>query len=75
MKNYDLSWTMWPAEIFHWWLLKIQGRCPLPRTGFIIKHNLRRESVTGWLATAKEHAPKVENFTTSREKAGSTGAS
>lgn len=47
---------------------RLETLCTQSRTGFIIKHNLRREPVTGWLATAKEHAQKVENFVTSREK-------
>jgi hypothetical protein len=47
---------------------RLETLCSQSRTGFIIKHNLRREPVDGWLATAKEHAQKVENFATSREK-------
>lgn len=39
-----------------------------PDTDFIIKHNLRREPVEGWLTIAQEHALSVENYATSKER-------
>lgn len=39
-----------------------------PNTDFIIKHNLRRESVEGWLALAEEHAEVVEQYTAGKER-------
>jgi hypothetical protein len=40
---------------------RLETLCAQSRTGFIIKHNLRREPVEGWLATAKEHSQTIEN--------------
>lgn len=47
---------------------RLETLCAQSRTGFIIKHNLRREPVEGWLATAKEHSRTIENYATAREE-------
>ena len=47
---------------------RLETLCAQSRTGFIIKHNLRREPVDGWLATAQEHAQTVEDYALPRER-------
>lgn len=39
-----------------------------PRADFIIKHNLRREPIEGWLTIAKENSVKIEEYKRSRER-------
>lgn len=47
---------------------RMETLCAQSHTGFIIKHNLRKEPVDGWLSTAKEHAQTVEDYALPREK-------
>ena len=39
-----------------------------PDADFIIKHNLRREPLDGWLDTARKHALSVEDYKTDKER-------